>query len=59
MKEYYGIDGKITNNLYKFDMIENFEIFKGPSGNTGNIGHVGQQGYQGIQGKRDGENREK
>lgn len=52
MKEYYGIDGKITNNLYKFDMIENFEIFKGPSGNTGNIGHVGQQGYQGIQGKR-------
>ena len=25
MKEYYGLDGKITNNLYKFNLIENFE----------------------------------
>ena len=52
MKEYYGLDGKITNNLYKFNLMENFEIFDGPQGNTGEMGFVGQQGYQGIQGKR-------
>lgn len=52
MKEYYGLDGEVANNLYKFDIIENFEIFQGPNGNVGEIGYTGQQGIQGIQGKR-------
>lgn len=52
MKEYFSLDGNTLNNFYYLDVIEDFEIFRGPPGNTGRIGQSGQQGFQGQQGIR-------
>ena len=51
MKEYYSINEKeLYNNNYNIDIIENFQIFKGPDGPKGERGYEGIRGLQGLQG---------
>jgi len=53
MKEYYSINEKeLYNNNYNIDIIENFQIFKGPDGPKGERGYEGIRGLQGLQGER-------
>lgn len=53
MKLYYSINEKdLLDNYYEINIIENFEIFKGPSGNQGNRGYTGTRGLQGLDGDR-------
>jgi len=53
MKSYYSINEKdLLDNYYEINIIENFEIFKGPKGNQGSRGYTGIRGLQGIDGER-------
>lgn len=53
MKSYYSINGKdLLDNYYEINIIENFEIFKGPNGNQGPRGYTGSRGLQGLDGER-------
>lgn len=53
MKSYYSINGKdLLDNYYEINIIENFEIFKGPKGNQGSRGYTGSRGLQGVDGER-------
>ena len=53
MKLYYSINEKdLLDNYYEINLIENFEIFKGPKGNQGARGYTGVRGLQGIDGER-------
>ena len=53
MKQYYSInETELLNNYYTMPIIENFQIFRGPTGNQGTRGHIGFQGDQGLQGER-------
>ena len=53
MKEYYSINEKeLYNNNSNIEIIENFQIFKGPDGSNGERGYEGIRGLQGLQGER-------
>lgn len=55
MKEYFSINEKeLYNNNYNYniEIIENFQIFKGPDGSNGERGYEGIRGLQGLQGER-------
>jgi hypothetical protein len=53
MKSYYSInENDLIDNYYQLNIIENFEIFKGPKGNKGDRGYTGPRGLQGLDGER-------
>lgn len=53
MKSYYSInENDLIDNYYQLNIIENFEIFKGPKGNKGERGYTGPRGLQGLDGER-------
>jgi hypothetical protein len=53
MKLYYSINEiDLLDNYYELNIIENFEIFKGPTGNDGQRGYTGTRGLQGLDGER-------